>query len=115
MLVAKVIKLDQFGRCELILGVEFLVSLFTGSNSSSCYHIPLDLPPGGAKILCEDRFGRLSSIWTPVKKKKTHTLEHTKVSQQNFKWISGAKQDYPRQALIHHMAMEIFSPQYLDF
>lgn len=29
------------------------------------YQIPLDLPPGGARILAEDLFGTLSSIWAP--------------------------------------------------
>lgn len=40
-------------------------------SSPSCngrltgYQIPLDLPPGGARILAEDLFGMLSSIWAP--------------------------------------------------
>ncbi len=40
-------------------------------SSTSCngrligYQIPLDLPPGGARILAEDLFGMLSSIWAP--------------------------------------------------
>lgn len=40
-------------------------------SSASCdgrligYQIPLDLPPGGARILAEDLFGMLSSIWAP--------------------------------------------------
>lgn len=29
------------------------------------YQMPLDLPPGGARILAEDLFGTLSSIWAP--------------------------------------------------
>lgn len=29
------------------------------------YQIPLDRPPGGARILAEDLFGVLSSIWEP--------------------------------------------------
>lgn len=45
--------------------------LFRCHSSSSCnsrstgYQIPLDLPPGGARILAEDLFGMLSSIWAP--------------------------------------------------
>lgn len=34
--------------------------------------MPLDLPPGGARILWEDLFGRSSSIWTPGKTQKLH-------------------------------------------
>ncbi|KAG7229230.1 hypothetical protein INR49_013022 [Caranx melampygus] len=47
-------------------------------SSTSCdgrlisYQIPLDLPPGGARILAEDLFGMLSSIWAPA-----NTPDHT--------------------------------------
>lgn len=32
------------------------------------YQIPLDLPPGGARIRAEDLFGMLSSNWAPGEK-----------------------------------------------
>lgn len=56
-------------------------------SSTSCdgrlisYQIPLDLPPGGARILAEDLFGMLSSIWAPA-----NAPDHTEVTQWRS-WI----------------------------
>lgn len=40
-----------------------------GGPGQSLYQIPLDLPPGGARIRAEARFGTWSSIWEPERLK----------------------------------------------
>lgn len=60
----------SFQNEKQVLGHMFLFRCHQ-SGAASCnrrltgYQIPLDLPPGGARILAEDLFGMLSSIWAP--------------------------------------------------
>lgn len=46
------------------------------------YQIPLDLPPGGARILAEDLFGMLSSIWAPGSSRKQEVLVFNQIELQ---------------------------------
>lgn len=51
----------------ILLGRKFFpqIARFMRRPPWISYQIPLDLPPGGARIRAEDLFGMLSSIWAP--------------------------------------------------
>lgn len=43
----------------------FLLFFFCFNRGRAGYQMPLDRPPGGARIRAEDLFGMWSSIWAP--------------------------------------------------
>lgn len=81
--------------CKLPSGF-FFFFVFSCDHFLLCYQIPLDLPPGGARILADDLFGMLSSNWAPEtawgKDDVSETFTHKELLLSQQSTESGIKQ-----------------------